>query len=172
MSSLRWHMTLHDEQFNHQKPLNKMEKFNFKHLLLLLLVLLSATGFAHDFEVDGIYYDINRDKTSVTVTYRGSSFFNSTDYSGVVTIPSTVTYDSTTYDVTVIGYSAFAYCKDLTRVNIPNSVKTLDNQAFRECRGLTSVTVPSSVTKIGTWTFLYCYSLKSFVVEEGNPVYY
>ena len=57
-------------------------------LTLLLLALLPMAALAYEFEVDGICYYVNRDDTTVTVTYKGSSFFNSDDYTGEVTIPS------------------------------------------------------------------------------------
>ena len=58
---------------------------------------------AHDFEVDGIYYDkINSSK--VEVTYKGDSYDSySNEYNGSVVIPSSVNYEGITYSVTSIG---------------------------------------------------------------------
>lgn len=39
-------------------------------LVLMATVLSSLSSMAHDFEVDGIYYNITSD-TTVSVTYRG-----------------------------------------------------------------------------------------------------
>ena len=39
-----------------------------------VLLLSAATAMAHHFEVNGIYYRINSDGTSVSVTYLGSSY--------------------------------------------------------------------------------------------------
>ena len=36
-----------------------------------VLLLSATTASAHHFEVDGIYYNINSDGTSVSVTYKG-----------------------------------------------------------------------------------------------------
>ena len=114
-----------------------------------VLLLGAATASAHDFEVNGIYYRINSDGTSVSVTYKGS-YYNDYyyEYSGAVTIPSEVTYGGTTYSVTSIGYYAFYGCSGLTSVEIPNSVTTIGGGAFSGCRGLTSVEIPNSVTSI------------------------
>lgn len=138
-------------------------------LMAVFAALVPSTMSAHDFEVDGIYYNISGN--NVSVTYCGSSFFNSTDYSGVVVIPDSVTYDGRTYPVTNIEYAAFAYCNKVTNIILPHSLTTIGNQAFRSCSGLLGMTIPSSVTKIGTWTFLDCNSLSSLAVESGNPVY-
>ena len=76
-----------------------------------VLLLSAATATAHDFEVDGIYYNKNSDGTSVSVTYKGSSYYDySNEYSGAVTIPASVTYSGKTYSVTSIGYAAFECC--------------------------------------------------------------
>ena len=134
-----------------------------------VLLLGAATASAHDFEVDGIYYKKNSDGTSVSVTYKGSSY-NSYDneYSGAVTIPAKVTYSGKTYSVTYIGYGAFFGCHGLTSVSIGNSVTSISERAFWGCSGLTSVEIPNSVTSIGSSAFYGCSGLTS--VEIPNSV--
>ncbi len=125
--------------------------------LLLLALLLPATATAHDFCVDGIYYNINGNEA--TVTYMGTSSWNHNTYYGDVTIPSAVIYNGTTYSVTTIGASAFENCNGLTSVTIPNSVTSIDFFAFYGCTGLTSITIPDSVTTIGDGAFGGCSGL-------------
>ena len=48
---------------------------------------------------------------------------------------------------------AFADCTSLTSVTIPNSVTSLRDCAFYKCNSLTSVTIPKSVTSIGECAF-------------------
>ena len=86
---------------------------------MVFATLLSANVFAYDFVVNGIYYIINSDGTTVSVISGNDS------YSGNVTIPSTVTYNGTTYGVTTIGNKAFHNCTGLTSVTIGNSVTTI-----------------------------------------------
>ena len=87
---------------------------------------------AYDFEMDGIYYDINSDETSVTVTNEtGDSYAGS--YSGDVVIPSSVTHDGKNYSVTTIGDCAFRGCIDLTSVTIPESVTLIYTLPFQGC---------------------------------------
>ena len=142
-----------------------------KSLVLTVIGLLcSISVSAHDFKVDGIYYNITSSTNkTVEVTYRGysqNSYKN--EYSGAVTIPESVTYNESTYSVTSIGASAFYYCYSLKSVEIPNSVTSIGASAFFECYNLTSVEIPNSVTSIGASAFYNCFSLTS--VEIPNSV--
>ena len=142
-----------------------------KQLLITVVVLLcSATASAHDFEVDGIYYNIiSASDLTIEVTYKGDSFDDfSAEYSGEVIIPETVVYKSKVLKVTSIRSSAFSSCSGLTSIEIPNSVTSIGDYAFNNCSGLTSIVIPNSVTSIGEYAFSYCSGLKS--VEIGNGV--
>ncbi len=129
---------------------------------MVFATLLSANVFAYDFVVNGIYYNINSDGTTVSVTSGNDS------YSGNVTIPSTVTYNGTTYSVTGIGGNAFYDCTGLTSVTIGNSVTTIGDGAFYNCTGLTSVTIPNSVTTIGYGAFYNCTGLTTINYNAVN----
>ena len=59
--------------------------------------------------------------------------------SGDLIIPSTISYNGTTYSVTSIGDRAFYYCSGLTSVAIPNGVTSIGESAFYGCNGLTSI---------------------------------
>ena len=70
-----------------------------RKLFFLLLALVATTSlWAHDVEVDGIYYNY-LDNNNVEVTYRGNYYDSYEEYAGEVIIPSTVTYNGTTIEV-------------------------------------------------------------------------
>ena len=145
-------------------------KCTFKSLLLVLATTLCSTPlFAHDFKVDGIYYNITSvEDMTVEVTYGGtSSNFYSNEYSGTVTIPESVTYNEKSYSVTSIGYEAFYDCSGLTSITIPNSVTSIGDEAFYVCSGLTSITIPNSVTSIGNGAFYDCDGLTSITIPNS-----
>ena len=142
-----------------------------KKLLLTILALLSAEFSiqikAYDAHVNGFYYNLNKSARTAQVT----SSYNYNDYSGQVTIPSSISYEGTTYNVTSIGNSAFNLCSSLTSVTIPNSVTSIGWAAFNRCTGLTAITIPESVTSIDGVPFCNCTNLSSITVASGNTVY-
>ena len=98
-----------------------------------------------------IYYEINTD-TKVAEVISGD-----TEYSGVIAIPSTVTYEGVEYNVTSIADKAFNECKNLLYVGIPNTVTTIGERAFNDCECLQYLTIPASVKNIGKEAFRYCH---------------
>lgn len=141
-------------------------KHLYQSLLLLLALLLPATASAHDFVINGIYYLKNG--SEATVTYKGDSpWGHNNTYSGNVTIPTTVTYNGTTYSVSSIGNHAFRLCSGLTSVTIPNSVSTIGDFAFSGCSGLTRVTIPNSITSIGYQVFENCSGLTNITIPNS-----
>ena len=140
--------------------LSTMKQNYFLHILLCLCLLAgTTTAFAYDAEIDGIYYNFSGNEAIVV--------YGSPKYSGEVTIPSSVTYDGTTYSVTSIGDWAFEGCSGLTSVTIGNSVTSIGVGAFEDCSGLTSVTIGNSVTSIGNEAFRDCSSLTSVTIPNS-----
>ena len=134
-----------------------------RNILLSLLALLPIVANAYDAYIDGIYYNFSGDEA--IVTQGGDS---STPYSGVITIPSSVTYGGKSYSVTSIGARAFSWCGVEITVTIPNSVTSIGDYAFYYSSGLTSITIPKSVTSIGSSAFLGCSGLTSVTIECPN----
>ena len=100
-----------------------MKHKTFSFLLTMLMSMVACVASAHDFEVDGIYYNITSSTDStVSVTFRGNYYSSySNEYTGSVVIPQTVTYSGKTYSVTSIGESAFEGCRGLISVTIPQT---------------------------------------------------
>ena len=132
--------------------------------MVMVMLCLSFSTYAYDFEVDGFQYSINSEEDR-TVTVVGCLM------DGDVEIPKKLIYHSTTYTVTQIGWEAFARCIGLTSVTIPNSVTSIGENAFAWCVGLKSVTIPNSVTHIGVAAFAACKNLEAINVQFENSYY-
>ena len=69
--------------------------------------------------------------------------------------------------VTSIGDKAFAWCKSLTSIVIPDGVTSIGDSAFEECKSLYSIRIPDSVTSIGDFAFSWCESLESVEIPDS-----
>ena len=157
-----------------------------RKLFSLFLALVATTSlWAHDFEVDGIYYNY-LDGNNVEVTYRGDDYDSyRNEYAGEVIIPSTVRYNGTTYSVTSIGDEAFYYCSSLTSITIGNSVTSIGDYAFYHCSSLTipvynahcfaymptsfegAYVIPEGIKQIAGGAFYDCRSLASVTIPNS-----
>lgn len=141
-----------------------MKKLIKNFIALQCAVFFTVNVFAYNFTVDGIYYNINADNNSVSVTYKTTNY---NSYSGDIVIPSVVSYNGVDYAVTKIGDEAFRYCRNLTSVVIPNSITYIGAASFIGCKSLTSILIPNSVTYIGHSSFGRCEVLDSVIVPNS-----
>ena len=80
-----------------------------------------------------------------------------------VTIPSEIEGRK----VTSIGESAFAYCKKIQKVEIPDTVTNIGASAFKGCECLTDLVIPNSVTSVGNSAFTFT----AWLENRGNEKY-
>jgi hypothetical protein len=143
-----------------------------KTILLLSALFITLSSWAYDFTTGGIYYNITSSVSpyTVAVTYATSSY---NSYSGDVTIPSSVTYNSISYSVTsiygggAINGSAFYGCTGLTSITIPSSVTSIGSYAFYGCTSLNLISIPTSVTSIGAYAFVKCSGLNAINIPSS-----
>lgn len=152
-----------------------------KKLIILLLGMLCALPsiaaiWEKNFCVDGIYYMVISDDE---VTVMSSSLGNqpawaegmtgilpgyqrnkNIDYAGDIVIPEKVSYDGVEYTVTEIAYGAFAQCKDLKSVVMPNTIRAVGEGAFYDCPSLESIVFSKNVKVLWAHTLNGCPSLK------------
>lgn len=124
--------------------------------------------------IDGIYYLLNREDKTATVTGCNNSIVS-------LSIPSSITVKSGTYSVTsvapfafqgntnltslsfdkgmeTIGLSAFYHCDNVTSIILPEGLKTIDDFGFSYCN-ISEITLPESLTRIGAYAFAECMNV-------------
>ncbi len=99
-----------------------------RNLFIIIATLFPMLAIAHDFEVDGIYYNVTSE-IDLTVEVTSGREYGGL-YSGDVTLPEEVMYDNVQYKVTSIGEFAFYNCVGLTSATIPESVTVIGALAF------------------------------------------
>lgn len=78
-----------------------------------------------------------------------------------LTLPSSLKY---------IGGAAFAACKNVETVDIPEGVISLGFSAFSSCHALVNLTLPSTLETMGDHVFYHCASLETVVIPEKITV--
>lgn len=127
-------------------------------LLSTFYIVLVANG--QSFQINGInYYFTSYSPNSVEV--RQGNYFDD------IVIPSTISYQGISYDVSSIGVNAFFNCVNLTSVTIPSSVTKIADFAFYNCVALTDVNISSSLTSIGSGAFNNCTALTSISIPTS-----
>ena len=106
----------------------------------------------------GLDCEINAENKTCTVTGIGS--FSDTE----LVIPKYIMG----YKVIGIGAKAFENCANLTKITLPETVKTIGTRAFYGCTGITEITIPESVSSIGTQIF---YKASNLATVYYNGTY-
>lgn len=151
-------------------------------LLSLAITLCYNKSYAYDFEVDGVYYNIDFSDMSLIVTNGEHA------YTGEIVIPNEVSYNGRNLKVTKIdneafkntdllsialpqdllsiGRSAFEGCKSIKEIIFPTSLQWIEKSAFKGCSGLTSLTLPDNLFSINDSVFFGCIGLRSIVFPQ------
>ena len=78
-----------------------------------------------------------------------------------------VSFDFTCVEgLTQIGYCAFASCRNLVNVKLPDTVTKICERGFVQCSGLKSISLGKSVTEIGNKAFGECLSLTVITIPN------
>ena len=106
----------------------------------------------HDCIFDNVKYRINFDDSTCCVLGCED------DSAEFITIHAEIQYEECYYPVTSIISSAFASYRNLTKINIPSSVKTVGKDAFLYCTSLKSLTIEDrdSVLTLYDGVFSHC----------------
>ena len=146
-------------------------------LIAMLLGLECTKTYAHDFEVDGLYYNIvSISDLTCEVTYRGTDYYDARfTYSGDIVVPEVVEYNGRTLKVVGVGDNAFDNYdwwnkkkEPITSISLPDDIEYLGDNALAY-NSITDFIVPLSLRKVGSGAFksnsikrVYIKSMKSW----------
>ncbi len=152
------------------------EKFSLRYLGLERYFDAGTDTNDAPVQVDGIYYYLNAEEKTALVAE------NPAKYKGKINVPGNFSYKGVKYGVNGIFDSAFNQCTELTKVTIPDTVKSIGVGAFGNCTGLVkvevstasgiqsglaSVDIPDGVKVIDTCSFIGCTSIDSIVLPSS-----
>lgn len=119
-------------------------------------ITFTKTDISREIVTEGDYqYYINKNGEAVISSYNGTD----TD----VIVPELLGEAI----VTTIGYRAFASCKTIVSVTLPDTIKYIQSRAFTFCGNMTAINVGSGVRNIGFGAFYKCSKLQSITLPEA-----
>lgn len=121
--------------------------------LALLAACFGLSAHAYDFSAKNkaeveIFYNINPDGNTLTVTY-GANSYSATE----LEIPQDVTHDGKTYTVTAIGNRAFER-GSIPSVTLPATITEIQNYAFSNSN-IANINYPKGLKRIGEFAFYF-----------------
>lgn len=132
-------------------------------LATIAVLLCSIMVKAETVQIDGIWYDLVKKSHSAKVILPADG----TKYTGMVNVPSSVTYENVAYNVVSVGENAFENCEDLTSVTISSGITKIESYAFKNCCNLISITIPEGMLSFGFGAFYDCSNLTSISIPES-----
>ncbi len=136
---------------NWASPFN-ITSFEFGKVLLGSVTLYVPAGTLAAYQAAPVWKDFGTiiEMQPITFTYQGINFKVTSpttieitatpSFTGVLNIPSNITYEGITYDVTSIANNAFAGT-DITTINIPSTVINIGDYAFANLTSLITVNI-------------------------------
>lgn len=154
---------------------------------MLLFLTISASWTGAKAEIWGVpigdyYYRLDDSNHTGAITNKkmSTTIQISNSYSGNVKIPSSVTYEGETYEITRIENYAFYKCSSLERISIPKTIKEIGQMAFEGCSQLQNISVEIENTTFssrddilydkGQTTVLLCAAQKEGVCDLPNTI--
>lgn len=150
-------------------------------LTIALFILHVAKLFAYvgeNFEVDGIWYTIITDATTLEqgkvkvgkiVKIDNGYQLHPMHKSGNLIIPGNVRYRQKDYLVETVGQYAFAESSDLVSVYLPSTIETIESYAFKDCSSLATINL-DGIKVFGEGAFVNCTSLTDVSFNKKDQV--
>lgn len=143
-----------------------------RKLFFLFATILMGFGFSAKAQMGDFSVMSNGNLINYKISSPNSVRVFLGDYSGAITIPSSVPHNGIMYTVTAIDDTAFANYSPstgITSISLPNTIDSIGLFSFGGCTNLSTITFPSSVKLIKTRAFRGCTNLASITSHAVIP---
>lgn len=179
------------EAFPTTPPTVGLNSFNFSSDITLHVLESAYTAYAADpewgrmrlehapvcisYQGNDLYYSLDASNHTAAVIFPNFMNTSTQGYwgaylkpSGVVSIPSSFTYNNATYQVTSIAPHAFDGCTAITSFVTGQYLTKVSNYAFANCTGLTTVNIAETVTTVEPKAFSGCDHITTVHFNPAN----
>ncbi|MDE7411369.1 MAG: leucine-rich repeat domain-containing protein [Paramuribaculum sp.] len=146
-----------------------------KIIFLLLIFSIGFPAFSYDFEYtyegQTLYYQFGNGQAWVAggvFDKNGNPTSTKNNVSGDLVIPDKILRNDEWYPVTGISNGAFYNQKDLTSVQLPNTIIDITKYAFQSCTKLKSITISDAVETILDHAFWLCENLEEVTIQSSK----
>lgn len=145
-----------------------------RYFLFVLFFLFKINVYAlYDTETtyNGIRYYVNKYQNECWVIKdtENNGMVTSSNYSGMIVLPSEIEYEGVSYAVTKIDNYAF-YESKVTFLSIPNTIKEIGINAFSNSSNLERVVLSDKLVFIPKYCFSGCNNLKTIVIPDNVSI--
>lgn len=158
-----------NKNLNNKKNNRKTESKAAK-IFTIVLIVIAALALLLDIYLvlDRYVLDKPEETTAASSTIRSGDYIYKIAEDGSAQLVSYYGSDQTVslptelngHSLTSLGDDCFAYAVSVTKLVIPDSVKTIGAYAFSQCEEMKEIIIPKSVTSIGKGAFYSCSSLE------------
>ena len=151
--------------------MRKIRFLLFTLLALLYVTTVNAITVGNQFTKDGITYEV----TLMRPAGNGLPELNevkvvSSTVSGTLTIPTSVLDLNNQYTFQVTAIASAGTYTNVTAVNLPSTLKTINTNAFSNSQ-ITTINIPAGTDDIKDGAFAQIENLTAITVDAGNPKY-
>lgn len=151
--------------------MRKIRFLLFTLLALLYVTTVNAITVGNQFTRNGITYEV----TLMRPAGNGLPELNevkvvSSTVSGTLTIPTSVLDLNNQYTFQVTAIASAGTYTNVTAVNLPSTLKTINTNAFSNSQ-ITTINIPAGTDDIKDGAFAQIENLTAITVDAGNPKY-
>lgn len=136
---------------------------------VIMALSVPARDFQYEYEGQTLTYTVLDESAGTCETKAGSLESAGNNVAGSLKIPAIAKDGDKLYSVAKIGQNGFKGCAEITSIEIPSSVTTIEKLAFSQCNKITTadMTNANSLTMIGDSAFYNCNNIRTIIIPPS-----